>query len=227
LLTIFILDSILLRFQVPTSLARTQYGEETGSESLVVAYATNMGYLFVTPYIVKMDFSNPYAMLVNKQGNAKANSLPVLGSKSTIDLLVEYLSILEKAITSNIQAVLGVGQRTRFKTAHDYESLLYNNIQYCFAVPHGWPASGKEAFSFAARAAKLSGLTCDSGITFISEIEATVLHYVDEGKFDLTDGDVILVVNCEDDSLDLAAYTVNNTDQFLVALTPPTGGLFG
>jgi hypothetical protein len=167
-----------------------------------------------------------YEVLVNDQGNAKANSLPVLGHKSIIDLLVEYLSMLAKAINLNIKAILGEVKRIGPKLVLDYNYILQNNIQYCFAVPYWFSAPGKEAFGFAARAAELTCPGSSSGIAFISDIEATLLYYINEGKANITDGDVILVVNFGNAVVDLASYTVRNTDQFLVEFTHPTAGYF-
>jgi hypothetical protein len=53
-----------------------------------------------------------------------------------------------------------------------------------------------------------------------------LLYYINEGKANITDGDVILVVNFGNAVVDLASYTVRNTDQFLVEFTHPTAGYF-
>jgi hypothetical protein len=187
-----------LQLQVPTSLFRSFDGKQIRS---------------FDPHYVKIDISNLCVLFVDEKGKVRASCFPLLGTKSIHDFLVEYLSVIEKAVSLNIKNALG--------------SPMYSNVQFCFAVPHGRSQTGKEAFSIAAKTANIACADVDSGLTFVSEIEATVLYHVNEGKLDLPDGDVILVVDCGDDSINLASYKVRSTDQYLITFASPTRGLFG
>jgi hypothetical protein len=151
---------------------------------------------------------------VNTLGSLDDPNTPLLPpGKSEIDVAADYLHMLQKLMTLQLQKFYGTDLRS-----------VREDCQYCLTIPHLWNDAAKAATRAAAIQAGIVSDDNDNRLHLISNSEAAAIYCLKTNLIQLDQGGVVLVVDCGSGVVQMTALLLEDTDAIdFSECTSPTG----